>query len=98
LIEVRQTETFSKWLRDLRDRRAVARIAERLRRLALGVAGDVKPVGEGLSELRIDYGPGYRVYFFQRGENLVVVLCGGDKTDQARDITRAKAMAKDLTA
>jgi putative addiction module killer protein len=97
MIEIRQTGTFADWLRTLRDRRAAARIAERLRRLALGNPGDVKPVGEGLSELRIDYGPGYRVYFVRRGECLVVVLCGGDKADQDRDITRAKALAKEIS-
>lgn len=96
MIEVRQTEAFADWLRALRDRRAVARIAERLRRLALGNPGDVKPVGDGLSELRIDYGPGYRVYFVRRGESLVIVLCGGDKADQNRDIARAKALAKEI--
>src|SRR5271165_4591791 len=95
MIEVRQTEAFADWLRTLRDRRAAARIAERLRRLALGNAGDVKPVGEGVSELRVDYGPGYRVYFVGRGKSLVVVLCGGDKADQDRDVARAKALAKE---
>jgi putative addiction module killer protein len=97
MIEVRQTEVFADWLRALRDRRAAARIAERLRRLALGNPGDVKPVGEGLSELRVDYGPGYRVYFIRRGESLVVVLCGGDKADQDRDIARAKALATEIS-
>jgi putative addiction module killer protein len=97
MIEVRQTMAFADWLRNLRDRRAAARIAERLRRLALGNPGDVKPVGEGLSELRIDYGPGYRVYFVGRGERLIVVLCGGDKAEQDRDIVRAKALAKEIS-
>ncbi|WP_397403474.1 type II toxin-antitoxin system RelE/ParE family toxin [Phenylobacterium sp.] len=96
MVQVLQTEVFSKWLRDLRDRRALARIAERLRRLALGNPGDVKPVGDGLSELRIDYGPGYRVYFVRRGEVLIVVLCGGDKASQVRDIARAKALAREI--
>jgi putative addiction module killer protein len=96
VVQVLQTEVFSKWLRDLRDRRALARIAERLRRLALGNPGDVKPVGDGLSELRIDYGPGYRVYFVRRGEVLIVVLCGGDKASQVRDIARAKALAREI--
>ncbi len=96
MLEVRQTETFARWLRTHRDRRAAARIAERLRRLALGNPGDVKPVGEGLSELRIDYGPGYRVYFLRRGMTLIIVLCGGDKSDQDRDIARAKALAKEI--
>ena len=96
MIEIRLTETFAEWLRKLRDRRAAARIAERLRRLALGSYGDVRPVGEGLSELRIDYGPGYRVYFVQRGAILILVLRGGDKADQDRDIARAKALAKEI--
>ena len=96
MIEIQQTETFAEWLRKLRDRRAAARIAERLRRLALGNSGDVRPVGEGLSELRIDYDPGYRVYFVQRGAIWILVLCGGDKADQDRDIARAKALAKEI--
>ncbi len=97
MIEVRQTELFADWLMALRDRRAAARIAERLRRLALGNAGDVKPVGDGLSELRIDYGPGYRGYFLGRGETMVVILCGGDKSGQDRDIARAKALAREIS-
>jgi putative addiction module killer protein len=96
VIEIRLTETFAEWLADLRDRRAAARIAERLRRLALGNPRDVKPVGEGLSELRIDFGPGYRVYYIQRGVVLIVVLCSGDKSSQDRDIVRAKALAKEI--
>jgi len=96
MIEIRQTVAFAKWLGSLRDRRAAARIAERLRRLALGNPGDVKPIGDGLSELRIDYGPGYRAYFLQRGPVLIIILCGGDKSDQSRDIARAKALAKEL--
>jgi putative addiction module killer protein len=96
LIEIRRTEIFARWLESLRDRRAAARIAERIRRLALGNPGDVRPVGAGLSELRIDYGPGYRVYFTQRGATLIIILCGGDKTGQDRDITRAKALAQEI--
>ena len=96
MLEIRQSEVFVAWLSALRDRRAAARIAERLRRLALGNPGDVKPIGDGLSELRIDYGPGYRVYFAQRGNLLIIVLCGGDKTNQGRDIARAKALAKEI--
>ena len=80
----------------MRDYRARARIAERLRRLGTGNAGDVKPIGDGLIELRINYGPGYRVYFVQRGEHLIVVLGGGDKQGQERDIRSAKAHAKEL--
>lgn len=96
MIEVRETELFSKWLTDLRDAVARARIAARIRRLALGNPGDFRPVGEGVSELRIDHGPGYRVYFVQRGAVLVVLLCGGDKRTQARDIRKAKNMANEL--
>ncbi len=88
-----QTETFKTWLRGLRDEQARARIVLRLRRLEAGNAGDVKPVGDGLSELRIDYGPGYRVYFMRRGAFLVVVLCGGDKRAQDADIKAAKRIA-----
>lgn len=96
MIEVRQTDEFSAWLGDLRDVNAKARILVRLRRLAAGNAGDVKPVGGGVSELRIDYGPGYRVYFTQRGAVIVIVLCGGDKRTQARDIVRARELADGL--
>lgn len=96
MIEVRQTETFRDWLSGLADKRAMHRIVERIERVGFGLYGDVKPVGGGVSELRIDYGPGYRVYFVQRGKTLVVLLCGGDKRSQARDIRRAKAMAKEL--
>ena len=96
MIEVRLTAAFAEWLAALRDRRAAARVAERLRRIALGNAGDVKALGEGLSELRIDYGPGYRVYFTQRGKVLIIVLRGGDKTSQERAIARAKFLAKEI--
>ena len=96
MIEVRRTRIFSEWLTGLRDRNARARIQIRIDRLALGNPGDVKPVGEGVSELRIAVGPGYRVYFVQRGEVLVILLCGGDKSSQSRDITSAKALAQQL--
>jgi putative addiction module killer protein len=96
VIEIRQTDTFADWFEGLRDRQARARITARIRRLSLGNPGDVKPVGGGVSEMRIDYGPGYRVYFVQRGEIVVVLLCGGDKRTQDRDIARAVAMARDL--
>ena len=96
MIDVRQTEAFSKWLRELRDRRARARIQTRIDRLQLGLAGDVRPVGEGVSELRIDYGPGYRVYFVQRGKELVILLAGGDKRTQDRDIKTAIELARNL--
>ena len=96
MIEVRDTPEFRRWLADLRDPQAIARIAARVRRLAFGNPGDVKPVGGGLSELRIHYGPGYRVYFVRRGAELIVVLGGGDKTTQSRDIKEAKALAEKL--
>ena len=96
MIDVRQTPEFRKWLMALRDKQAAARIQIRLDRLTLGLLGDVKPVGAGLSELRVDYGPGYRVYFVQRGKVLIIVLCGGDKRTQEADINRAKALAKEL--
>lgn len=96
MIEVRQTETYAKWFKQLRDRRARARIDVRIRRVSLGNFGDVKPVGEGVSELRIPYGPGYRVYFVRRGEVVVILLCGGDKGSQDRDIAKARALAAEL--
>ena len=96
MMEIRQTEVFSKWLRELRDRQARARIQTRIDRLQLGLAGDVKPVGEGISELRVDYGPGYRVYFVQRGRELVILLAGGDKRTQSRDIQTALELARGL--
>jgi putative addiction module killer protein len=98
LIEVRQTETFVAWFGDLQDRRAKARVQARIDRLALGNPGDVKPVGEGVSELRIDYGPGYRVYFVQRGQTVIILLAGGDKRSQPRDIRRALDLARSLEA
>jgi len=79
-----------KWLTELRDQKAIARIQIRIDRLALGNPGDVRPVGSGISEMRIDYGPGYRVYFSQRGSEIVILLCGGDKTTQTSDIEKAK--------
>ena len=93
MIEIRQTEEFASWLRNLRDRRARARILVRIDRLRLGLLGDVKPVGQGLSELRVHYGPGYRVYFLKKGEQLVILLAGGDKRAQQRDIRRAASLA-----
>jgi len=95
VIEIRETEAFSGWLRGLRDAQARARIAVRVRRLAFGNPGDVKPVGEGISELRIHYGSGYRVYYIQRGAVLIVLLCGGDKSTQDKDIEAAKRLAKE---
>lgn len=95
MIEVRQTDLFANWLRKLRDEQARARIQIRIRRLSLGNFGDVKPVGEGVSELRIDYGPGYRVYLMQQGNQLVLLLAGGSKKTQQADIAKAKALAKE---
>ncbi len=98
VIEILKSETFEHWLGSLRDRRAVSRINARLRQVSLGNLGDVAPVGEGVFELRIFYGPGYRLYFIQDGRALVVLLCGGDKSTQQRDIERAKALASDWRA
>jgi putative addiction module killer protein len=95
VIEVRQTEVFSNWLRKLRDENARARIQIRIRRLSLGNFGDVKPVGDGVSELRIDYGPGYRVYLQRQGNLLVLLLAGGSKRTQDADIAKAKQLAKE---
>ena len=94
MIEVRQTKTYKDWFDNLRDRQTRTRIDIRIRRLSLGNLGDVKPVGEGISELRIDYGPGYRVYFVQRGQALVVLLAGGDKRTQDKDIRLARKLAR----
>ena len=90
---LKQTETFRRWERRLKDQKARALIAARLLRLASGLAGDVAPVGEGISELRIHYGPGYRVYFQRRGAEIIILLCGGDKGSQERDIRAAKQIA-----
>jgi putative addiction module killer protein len=95
MIEVRQTEVFAHWLRGLRDRNAVARINIRIRRLTLGNFGDARSVGGGVSELRVDYGPGYRVYFMRAGKEIILLLCGGDKRTQDRDIEKAKRFAKE---
>jgi putative addiction module killer protein len=96
MIEIRKTETFAKWIDGLRDIRARARILVRIERLSLGNPGDVKPVGEGVSELRIAYGPGYRVYFKDVGQTVVVLLAGGDKRTQAKDIKSALRLAQNL--
>jgi putative addiction module killer protein len=95
MFTVRRTDIFIDWLNGLKDRRAAARIATRVLRMESGNFGDVRPVGEGVSEMRIDYGPGYRVYFIQPGRTIVLLLCGGDKSKQARDIARAKRRTKD---
>ena len=96
MLEVRETAAFAEWFANLRDRTAKARVSIRIRRLSLGNPGDVKSVGEGVSELRVDYGPGYRVYFVQKADVLVVLLVGGDKATQDRDIRQAQALAHDL--
>jgi putative addiction module killer protein len=96
MIEVRQTTRFTTWLAGLRDDRARARILKRLDRAGDGNFGDVAPVGEGVSEMRIFYGPGYRVYFIQRGAQVIVLLCGGDKSTQDADIEEAKSLAKEI--
>lgn len=93
MIEIKQTETFRKWRTRLKDERIRGLIASRLDRLAFGHAGDVEPVGQGISELRFRYGPGYRIYFQKRGNTIIVLLCGGDKSTQAKDIKAAKRMA-----
>jgi putative addiction module killer protein len=95
MITVVKTDLFLNWLRGLRDIRAVARIQVRIDRLVLGNLGDVKPVGKGVSEMRVDYGPGYRLYFAQRGKTFVVLLCGGDKRSQKADISTAIKLAKE---
>ena len=95
MLEVLKSATFEKWFNGLRDRQAQARVTARISRLALGNAGDVKPVGSGVSEMRIDYGPGYRVYFQQRGPVIALLLCAGDKSTQDADIRRAIQIAND---
>jgi len=93
MVEIFRSSHFDGWLRGLRDVRAVARIQARIDRLALGNPGDAKPVGAGISEMRIDYGPGYRVYYMQRGRIVIILLCGGDKSTQPQDIETAKTLA-----
>jgi putative addiction module killer protein len=96
MIEVRQTLEFSSWLLRLKDDNAVARIVGRIRRMEQGNRGDVRSVGAGVMEMRIDYGPGYRVYFVQHGSSVVILLCAGDKRTQATDIRRARALAREI--
>ncbi len=96
MIEIRKTFIFAQWIDNLRDIRARARIQARIERLAVGHSGDVKPVGEGVSELRIDYGPGYRVYFKKQGLSLIILLAGGDKRTQTKDIREALRLARNL--
>lgn len=96
MLEIRKTEAYARWIDNLRDLQARARVQVRIERLAAGNPGDVKAVGEGVSELRIDYGPGYRVYFTKRGRKLVILLAGGDKTTQSADIKIALRLARNL--
>jgi len=96
MIEIRKTGHFANWLNNLRDIQAKARVLVRIERLASGNAGDVKPVAEGISEMRINYGPGYRVYFIQRGSELIILLAGGDKSSQSRDIKAAIRLAQNV--
>ena len=95
MIEVIQSSTFRRWVRRLRDQRAIARINARLRNVSLGNLGDSASVGDGIYEMRIHYGPGYRLYFIREGRNVVVLLCGGDKDSQSRDIERARRLARE---
>ena len=97
MIEIRKTDAFAEWLDRLRDIQARARVQARIERLAAGNPGDVEPVGEGVSELRINYGPGYRVYFKQRGRQIIILLAGGDKSAQAKDIKDALLLARHLS-
>jgi putative addiction module killer protein len=96
MIEVRQTEAFSGWLHRLRDANAVARIVGRIRRMEAGNPGDSKSVGQGILEMRIDYGPGYRIYYVHRGAQIVILLCGGDKRTQQQNIKKALRVAETL--
>jgi putative addiction module killer protein len=93
MVEIIKSDTFDRWLRKLRDPQAKARVEMRIRRLSLGNAGDVQPIGGGLSEMRIDYGPGYRLYYMQQGSVLIILLCGGDKRTQQKDIAKARKIA-----
>jgi putative addiction module killer protein len=97
MIEIRKTDLFAQWLDELRDLPARARIQARIERLAAGNPGDVEPVDEGVSELRINYGPGYRVYFKKRGRQLIILLAGGDKSIQTKDIKAALRLARNLS-
>jgi putative addiction module killer protein len=96
MFEVQKTDEFDNWLSGLADQKAKAKIVSRIERLGFGNPGDVKPVGEGLSEIRVPYGPGYRIYYKQTDKTVVLLLCGGDKSTQAKDIKRAKEIAAEL--
>jgi len=95
MVEIVQSATFSNWLGNLKDRQARMRIHAKLDRVVLGNLGDIRPIGHGLYELRIHYGPGYRLYCMQRETNILVMLCGGDKSSQTRDIEQARTIAKE---
>jgi putative addiction module killer protein len=95
MFELLSTREFTTWLDELKDRRAAARISDRLARVEGGNLGDIKPVGDDVSEMRIDYGPGYRIYFTRVGKIVILLLCGGDKGSQARDIVRARRLARE---
>jgi putative addiction module killer protein len=96
VVEVRQTERFARWLKDLRDLRARAKVQVRIEHLIGGNPGDARPVGSGVSELRIDYGPGYRVYYQQKGSRLIILLAGGDKSSRSRDIEEALMLSRQI--
>ncbi len=96
MLEIRETEEFANWLEGLRDRVGKAKVLVRIQRLARGNPGDVKPVGNGISELRINHGPGYRIYYIRRGTALIILLCGGDKGSQEKDIAKARKLAGEL--
>lgn len=96
MIQIRKTDVFAAWLDGLRDIQGRARIQARIERVAAGSPGDVEPVGEGVSELRVNYGPGYRVYFKRQGQELIILLAGGDKSTQAKDIKAALRLARNL--
>ena len=96
MFDVQKTEEFDEWLSNLADQKAQAKIVSRIERLGFGNPGDVKPVGAGVSEMRVPHGPGYRVYFKQTGKTVVLLLCGGDKSAQEKDIKRAKEIAAEL--
>ncbi len=95
MVEIVESDTFKRWVRSLRDHSAVTRINARLRNVSIGNFGDTRPIGDGISEMRIHYGPGYRLYFIREGSTVIVLLCGGDKDSQQRDIERAKRLAQD---
>ena len=97
MIEVRQTDEFKTWLRRLKDDNALARIVTRIRRIEQGNLGDTKSIGSGVMEIRVDYGPGYRIYYVRRGAAIVILLCGGDKRTQRQDIRRAQELAERLS-